>query len=240
MTADFSELDDSHDPKALGDKQARKYFDTLAKAPKKLHKDIDQLRKFLWWREEFRDISTRSYYIIRKLTVALGEAWERDGILKSAEDIFFLSVGDIADKSVDNTLKNKKYYNSFINFKNPNELGNRYIMRETKINGAQILKGVPCSGETVKATARVIKDIHDAGRLLQGDILVTKCTDPAWTATFSKLSGVITETGGILSHAAVVSREYGLACILLVKNATDKIRDGDIITMDCRTGEIYK
>jgi len=87
---------------------------------------------------------------------------------------------------------------------------------------------------------RLFKDIHDAGRLEQGDILVTQCTDPAWTAIFSKLSGVITETGGMLSHAAVVSREYGLACILVVKNATDIIKDGDIITMDCATGEIYK
>ena len=74
----------------------------------------------------------------------------------------------------------------------------------------------------------------------QGDILVTKFTDPAWTAVFSKINGVITETGGLLSHAAVVSREYGLACILLVKNATDVIQDGDIITMNCKTGEIYR
>jgi pyruvate,water dikinase len=242
MIADFGRLGDECDPKALGEGQKRKYLDMLARLPEKLHKDVDKLRFFLWWREEFRDVSTRSYYIIRRLSLALGRAWEAEGALDAAEDIFFLSVGDIEGKADlrRKVARNKKYFRSFANFKNPNELGNRHVMRRERIDGAQILKGVPCSGETVTAVARVIKDIHDAGRLEKGDILVTQCTDPAWTAAFSKLSGVITETGGMLSHAAVVSREYGLACILLVKNATLAIGDGDVITMDCKTGEIYK
>jgi len=241
MIADFGKLDDSQNPRILGEKQKLKYIDTLAKVPKKLHKDVEQLRKFLWWREEFRDVSTKSYYLVRRLTLALGKAWESDGILDSADDMFFLAVGDIEDKIdlKEKVSKNKKYYNSFINFKNPNEIGSRHVARQTRIDGTQILKGVPCSGETITATARVIKDIHDAGRLQQGDILVTKCTDPAWTTIFSKLGGVITETGGMLSHAAVVSREYGISCILVVKNAIEVIKDGDVITMDCQTGEIY-
>ena len=239
-TADFAKLDESQNPKILGEKQRRKYLDTLAKVPRKLRKDVERLRRFLRLREEFRDISTKSYYLIRRLTLALGKAWEREGILKSAEDIFFLSVSDIENKAVDNAFKNRKYYLSFVNFKNPGELGNRYILQKTQNSGTQILRGIPCGGETVTAPARVIKDIHDAGRLRQGDILVTQCTDPAWTAVFSKLSGVITETGGMLSHAAVVSREYGLACILTVRDAASIIKDGDVITMDCKTGEIFR
>jgi pyruvate,water dikinase len=149
-------------------------------------------------------------------------------------------VSDIENKATDKVAKNKKYYQSFINFQNPNEMGRRHVARKAKVNGEEILKGVPCSGETVTGTARLIKDIHDTERLKTGDILVTKCTDPAWTAVFSKLGGVITETGGMLSHAAVVSREYGLPCILVVKNATTIIKDGDTITMDCQTGGIHK
>ena len=240
--ADLGKLDDNLNPKALGEKQRQKYLDTLAKVPNKLHKDVARLRNFLWWREEFRDISTKSYYLIRALTLALGRAWENDGTLDKMDDIFFLSTADIESKAnlARKAERNKKYYYSFINFKNPNELGNRHVMRQERIIGSQILKGIPCSGETVTASARVIRDIHDAERLEKGDILVTQCTDPAWTAIFSKISGVITETGGMLSHAAVVSREYGLPCILLVKNATLVLKDGDVITMDCKTGEIYK
>jgi pyruvate,water dikinase len=241
MIADFLQSDDSQNPKILGENQKIKFTDTLSKLPKKLHKEVEQLRTFLWWREEFRDISTKSYYLIRKLTLALGKEWEKNGILTSADDMFFLTFADIASK---NNLKkaankNKQYYNSFINFNNPNEIGSRHTAHQIKTDGDSILKGIPCSGETITGTARVIKDIHDAHRITQGDILVTKCTDPAWTAVFSKISGVITETGGMLSHAAVVSREYGISCILIVKSATDVIKDGDIITMNCKTGEIF-
>jgi pyruvate,water dikinase len=282
----FSKLDDSRNPKETGEKQRRKFLDTLSKIPDKLHKDVYRLRRFLWLREEFRDVSTKSYYLIRRLTLALGRAWANSGVIEAADDIFFLTVADIEGRTRLNRVpsathcaapefrsqesefriktsdaaqqlgfclccedicglketvnKNKKYYSSFVNFKNPNEVGNRHVAVYRQPDGAMILKGVPCSGGTITATARVIKNIHDADRLEQGDILVTKCTDPAWTAVFSKLSGVITETGGMLSHAAVVSREYGISCILVVKNATDIIKDGDIITMDSKTGEIFK
>ncbi|MCL2049481.1 MAG: PEP-utilizing enzyme [Defluviitaleaceae bacterium] len=238
MIKDLGRLGNEHDPRALGEKQTQKYLDTLARVPKKLHKDIKQLRRFLWWREEFKDISTRSYLLIRRLTLALGRAWEREGVLQSADDIFFLSVSDIEEKNTINVSRNKKYYMSFTRFNSPNELGSRHTTSKAQADGARLLKGIACSGEAVTATARVIKDIHDCGRLEQGDILVTQCTDPAWTAVFGRLGGVVTETGGLLSHAAVISREYGLPCILLAKNATAVIRDGDIITMDCKTGII--
>jgi len=237
----IAEFKGAPNPEELGEKQRQKYTEILAKLPKKLHKDIELLRKFLWLREEFRDISTKAHYVIRRLGVALGKAWESEGLIKSAEDMHFLTVDDICDKINLKELvnKNKKYYHSFANFNNPNEIGNRHVMRP-QVKGTQMLEGVPCSGETVTGVARVIIDIDDADKLQQGDILVTKCTDPAWTAVFSKLGGVITETGGMLSHAAVISREYGLSCILVANGATEIIKTGDVITMDCKTGEILK
>lgn len=126
MIADFAKLDENYAPKTLSEKQTVKFRDTLSKVPKKLHRDVEQLRNFLWWREEFRDVSSRSYYLIRKVTLALGQAWKNEGLLNSEDDIFFLSVSDIEKKNVENALKNKNYYLSFINFR-PNELGNRYI-----------------------------------------------------------------------------------------------------------------
>ncbi|MCL2826318.1 MAG: PEP-utilizing enzyme, partial [Eggerthellaceae bacterium] len=241
MIRDFSRLEEKNNPRHLGELQKQKYTDTLAKVPRKLHKDVEQLRSFLWWREEFRDVSTRSYYLVRKLTCALGESWARAGVLEEADDVFFLTVDDIKEELhlKETARKNKLYYRSFLNFKNPNEIGSRHTAQKTSTGGVQVLKGVPCSGQTHTAAVRVVNDIHDADRLQEGDILVTRCTDPAWTAVFSRIGGVITETGGMLSHAAVVSREYGLPCILVVKNATDVLHDGDVITMDCDTGEIF-
>ena len=76
-----------------------------------------------------------------------------------------------------------------------------------------------------------------AARLQANDILITRCTDPGWTAKFSLLRGVVTETGGILSHAAVICREYGIPAILAVKKATALIEDGEIITIDGNSGQ---
>ena len=241
----FAKTEEGKNPKLLCESQRRKYLAALAKVPRRLHKKIARLRSFLWWREEFRDISTRSYHIIRKLTLALGKAWEEEGILDSADDIFHLSAGDIEKMANRANLKeisakNRKYYNSFLRYCPPGEIGGAHSHSSGgKRGGGALLKGVPCSGETLTATARVIQNIHDSIRLQPGDILVTKCTDPAWTAVFGRIGGVITETGGILSHAAVVSREYGISCIVAAKNATDAIKEGDIVTMDCKTGEIY-
>jgi len=174
--------------------------------------------------------------------LALAQAWANDGVLDDADDIFFLAIEDIEHSQNLKKIaaKNKAFYKSFQNFANPNELGNKHIARPAKVDKTQLLKGVPCSGAgTVTATARVIKDIHDVGRIEAGDILVTTCTDTAWTTVFGKLRGVITETGGMLSHAAVVSREFGIACVMVVKDACEVIKDGDVITINSETGEIY-
>ena len=66
------------------------------------------MRKFLWWREVFRDISTKTYYLIRKLTLALGNAWEAEGVLASADEIFFLSANDFETKSISQAVKISK------------------------------------------------------------------------------------------------------------------------------------
>lgn len=113
MINDLAELDDNYSPKALSERQFKKYLETLSKVPKKLQGDVEQLRSFLWWREEFRDVSSRSYYLIRKLTLALGQAWQNAGIINSADDIFFLSVSEIEEKKVENACKNRDYYLSF-------------------------------------------------------------------------------------------------------------------------------
>jgi pyruvate,water dikinase len=238
--ADFALLDENQNPERLGLAQQKKYQEAFEKLPKKLQKQVEYFRYFLWWRDELKDLSSKTYYYVRRFTLALGRALAENGALAAADDIFFLTAAEITqNKSLKETVaKNKQYYRAFLNFSNPNELGSRFAQRREAITGTQILKGVPCGGTTTTGTARVIKDINDVHRLRPGDILVTAYTDPAWTAVFSKISGVITETGGILSHAAVVSREYGLPCILVVKNATSVIQDGGKITMNCDTGEI--
>jgi len=100
------------------------------------------------------------------------------------------------------------------------------------------LKGLAVSMGKVTGTAKVIISSGDIGRLLPGDILVTDHTDPGWTPVFVTISALVTNTGGLLSHASIVAREYGLPAVVNVLNATKIIKDGDKLEVDGNTGII--
>ena len=100
------------------------------------------------------------------------------------------------------------------------------------------IQGLGANNGKVTGVARVIRDFSEIDRLKEGDILVTRFTDTGWTPKFAILSGIVTEYGGILCHAAIVSREYGIPAIVCCKDAMKKIRDGQIITVDGTTGTV--
>jgi Phosphoenolpyruvate synthase/pyruvate phosphate dikinase len=84
----------------------------------------------------------------------------------------------------------------------------------------------------------VIAGLDEIDRLQPGEILVTRFTDTGWTSKFAILSGIVTEYGGILCHAAIVSREYDIPCVVCADNATSVIPDGATIRIDGSTGEV--
>lgn len=96
-----------------------------------------------------------------------------------------------------------------------------------------------CSGK-VKGRVCVAVKLKDAEELKAGDILVTITTDVGWSPYFAMISALITENGGLLSHGSVIAREYGLPCIIGVKNASKLLKTGDEILLDADLGVIYK
>lgn len=100
-----------------------------------------------------------------------------------------------------------------------------------------LLVGLPVSSGTVEGRARVILSLEDA-RLSPGDILVTRFTDPSWTAAFVSIAGLITEVGGLMTHGAVIAREYGIPAIVGVPDATVRIRDGQRLRLHGTEGRI--
>ena len=104
---------------------------------------------------------------------------------------------------------------------------------------AQRLQGMGISRGTVTGPVRVLRSLDEAGRLKAGDILVTRSTDPAWTPLFMKASGLVMELGGMLSHGAVVAREYGLPAVVNVSGAVQMLKDGDQVTIDGSTGVVW-
>jgi pyruvate,water dikinase len=101
------------------------------------------------------------------------------------------------------------------------------------------LQGMGISRGTVTGTVRVLRSLDDASRLAPGDILVARSTDPGWTPLFLKAGGLVMELGGMLSHGAVVAREYGLPAVVNVPGATQLLRDGDRVTIDGSSGVVW-
>ncbi len=98
------------------------------------------------------------------------------------------------------------------------------------------MNGNPASQGTASGRARVIMNIEDGERLEPGDILVCPSTAPPWTPLFAIAAAVVTDSGGMLSHSAIVAREYAIPCVVGTQVGTQKIHDGAMITVDGSQG----
>ncbi|MEU9891558.1 PEP/pyruvate-binding domain-containing protein [Sphaerisporangium sp. NPDC051011] len=103
---------------------------------------------------------------------------------------------------------------------------------------SDILTGTPGSHGTVTGTARIVRGPGDFARVRPGDILICPFTNPAWTPLLRIAAGVVTETGGVLSHAAIVAREHAIPAVLGIPNATIRLHDDTLITIDGTTGTV--
>jgi pyruvate,water dikinase len=100
------------------------------------------------------------------------------------------------------------------------------------------LKGFASSAGIVEGPARVLKLMEDVVKLQPGEILVAPCTNPSWAPVFTKIKAAVTDIGGLTSHAAIVSREYGLPAVTGTGIATTVIKTGDILKVDGTAGTV--
>ena len=102
----------------------------------------------------------------------------------------------------------------------------------------QLLEGVAASPGVVEGVARVVLHVDDEAGVRPGEVLVAPHTDPGWTPYFLQACAVVTDFGGLLSHGAVVAREYGLPAVVNVVTATARIRDGQRLRVDGTRGRV--
>ncbi|XP_022108100.1 uncharacterized protein LOC110988664 [Acanthaster planci] len=114
------------------------------------------------------------------------------------------------------------------------------ILEEEDVATEFKLEGTPISQGTVKSTARVVTYLKDANNIKKGDILITRITDIGWSPYFPLISGLVTEIGGVLSHGAVVAREYGIPCVVNVQRATRVFKSDDLIVLNGGLGTVEK
>ena len=109
-------------------------------------------------------------------------------------------------------------------------------MNETKI----ILKGIPASAGIAEGIVRIVSGSEDSERFQEGDILVTRITDPTMVVMMGRAAAIICDIGGITSHPSIVSREMGIPCVVNTKDGTAKLKNGMRVRVDGTKGQIFK
>uniref|UniRef100_UPI001461473A aminotransferase class III-fold pyridoxal phosphate-dependent enzyme n=1 Tax=Nocardia higoensis TaxID=228599 RepID=UPI001461473A len=220
---------------------------TRLKFAKSVDKHVDRMRRYLVARERMREFSSQCYAIVRAYVVEAGVRLAAAGTLEDAEDVFQLTIHELSDlvggrveisAPAGDIAYRRAMYHGYRDLIPPHELGGGVTVGAVRDIGDGDLSGLGCSPGVAEGVARVITSLADIDQLREGDILVTRFTDPGWTPALGLVAGVVTEVGGMLSHAAVIGREYGIPAVLNVAGATTAIRSGQRIRVDGATGVI--
>ena len=234
-------------------KKEKELLNRLAKLPDGEHKAretkrmIDLVRNFSGYREYPKYGIVSRYFIYKQALMKEAVQLVQAGIILEKEDIYYLSFEELQEV----VRTNKLDYQIIINRKDEHKLFEkltppRVITSDGEIITckynrenlpAEALAGLPVSSGTIEGRARVILNMEEAA-LEEGDILVTAFTDPSWTTLFVSIKGLVTEVGGLMTHGAVIAREYGLPAVVGVENATKLIRDGQRIRVNGTDGYV--
>jgi len=208
---------------------------------------IDRVRTFIGYREYPKYGIVSRYVVYKQALLEEAERLVQAHALREKEDIFYLTFQELHEvvrtHQLDDQLvrQRKDAFRSYQALTPPRVLTSDgeavagSYRREDMPAGA--LVGLPVSAGTVEGRARVVLDMAEAD-LEPGDILVTAYTDPSWTPLFVAIGGLVTEVGGLMTHGAVIAREYGLPAVVGVEHATRLIRDGQRIRVHGTDGYV--
>jgi pyruvate,water dikinase len=208
---------------------------------------IDRVRTFAGYREYPKYGKVSRDFVYKQALLEEAERLVQARVLHEKEDIFYLRFEELQDvvrtNHVDDQLirQRKDEFRSYQALTPPRVLTSdgEAIAGSYRRNDlpAGALVGLAVSAGTVEGRARLIMDIAEAD-LEAGDILVTAYTDPSWTPLFVAIKGLVTEVGGLMTHGAVIAREYGLPAVVGVEHATRLIRDGQRIRVNGTDGTL--
>ncbi|MBC1290908.1 phosphoenolpyruvate synthase [Listeria booriae] len=208
---------------------------------------ITVLRNLTGYREYPKYGMINRYFVYKQALLKEAAQLVQAGIIKEPEDIFYLDFEELHEvvrtEQLDYTIitTRKSDYNQFDKLTPPRVLTSDGEIITGKYKRENLppdaIIGLPVSSGTIEGRARVILNMADAN-LEEGDILITPFTDPSWTPLFVSIKGLVTEVGGLMTHGAVIAREYGLPAVIGVENATTRIQDGDHIRVNGTEGYI--
>jgi len=241
--------------------EQKKIYDSLKINPIKkylLKKTLFYAKKFIRLRENLRYERTKVFGTVRKIMKKMGVHLKNNNLINNEKDVFYLTVDEIfglVDGSIiDVDLKKlielrkeeyKKYETEAIlpdRFLTRGFLGENFYYEDLTGNSQldeNTLQGTGCSKGIVKGKVKIVLNPMDT-QVEDGDIVVTKSTDPSWVMVFPLLKGLIVEKGSLLSHSAIISREMNIPAIVGVQGATSILKTGDMVQFDGSTGIIKK
>jgi pyruvate,water dikinase len=208
---------------------------------------IDRVRTFIGYREYPKYGMVSRYFVYKRALLEEAGRLVQARVLREKEDIFYLTFQELHDvvrtNHADDQLisERKDTFRSYealtpprVSTSDGEVVAGAYRRDDVPTGG---LVGLPVSAGIIEGRARVILDMGEAD-LEPGDILVTAYTDPSWSPLFVAITGLVTEVGGLMSHGAVIAREYGLAAVVGVEQATRLIRNGQRIRVNGTDGYV--
>jgi pyruvate,water dikinase len=209
---------------------------------------LRRTQEYSRWRENSKSHLVRLIDIGRCMALAAGRFLVADGILPEPEAVFLLEMQEVkaalraqtSPQDIDQLLRQRRLERQRYAAMQPPAafVGERPFYEQTLPEHGTLLRGLPSSPGRVTGTARVVRTPRDGQRLQAGEVLVAPSTDPGWTPLFLLAAGLVVETGGYLSHGAIVAREYGIPAVLNVPLATQCIPDGSTIVLDGGAGTV--
>ncbi|PEM46084.1 phosphoenolpyruvate synthase [Bacillus wiedmannii] len=208
---------------------------------------VRNIRNFIGYREYPKYGMINRYFIYKQALLKEAEQLVQSGVIHEIDDIYYLTFEELHEVVRTNKLdyeliqKQKNDYKLYEKLTPPRIMTSdgEIITGKYKRENlpADAIVGLPVSSGVIEGRARVILNMEDAN-LEEGDILVTAFTDPGWTPLFVSIKGLVTEVGGLMTHGAVIAREYGLPAVVGVENATKRIKDGQRIRVHGTEGYI--
>lgn len=214
---------------------------------------LRRARQLVSGRENLRLYRTRAFGDARAAFCKLGEIFFSEGLLQHPDDIFWLTKDEVFNyiqgSSVNYNLRDlaSLRHAQYADFQREATQGERIKTHGIVYQGNSFqpsqsiaeqpgaLKGIGCCKGVVSGKVKIVFKPEDAFNM-DGDILVTTTTDPGWVTIFPSISGILVERGSLLSHAAIVSREMGIPCIVGINGLTAKLKPGDYVEMDGEKG----
>ncbi len=219
----------------------RMFFDRLLKST----------TKYIQLREQTSFLMSEETYLMRRQLLSIARYLVSEGKIAQDSDIFFLYYDEL-NQIIGDEMKAETARKCIIERKRelvedakidlPVTLSGTQIpeQKPKDISSENFLSGISVSTGKIQGYARVIKDpTKFEGTLNASDILIIPFTDVGWTPLFPGVGGIVAESGGLLSHTAIIAREYAIPAVVSINKATDIIRDGQPLTLDGNTGRVY-